>query len=680
MHISLVRVATTWLPLFLLFILLALISPLFTGGSLAQPADASMTVTTDELVYQPGDDITFSITIDTGGQALSGDLMLEVYPPASPRASDIFDGESLGDELIEAGPDLAGEQTIDFTTDAASLGLEPGGYPVKVTLVDDGGELLAASTWLAVVAPDQRQPLDLVMLFTISGPPERNPGGDFLSTGLLDRCRNQPPPADSLLQHLQITTDYPDIKTVYAIEPLLLDQLQDLGDGFTLRREEEVTDYPADSMEAADAKACLESLGDMAAADNTEVLSSPYAFTRLPLLAKQGWSDGNSQYRIGDDTLAGALLLTTAPAGAYAPGLEITTDSLRYMAATGNDYTVLAGSSRADIAGELKQGDVSHRIRDISGERITGFFADDGASAALLGRNPDPAAFMAVLANAYATGEGGPLLVAAAASPPALSVDSRDRVYRALSEGGWVNTLTLAEARDRYRPDTEPVTLLRYIDPTAGYLAQTYYQRLSQVHGRYEDYRAAVDSHEPVLLDLSKLLFTAESDYLAGEEARPGDVNRGLEYLDAVERITGDELDSLKIDVDTPWLQRDMDGTATITISNSAPHAFNLNLTLEGDGVELTEDYQTEIRVEPGAETIRVPFRTDGWNRLSASVSSGDTVIAEDSAVIHPISGRVWIVIIVAVAALVAGGLYYFFVIRPAGVSRRPPKSKGVAK
>ncbi|HDY69972.1 MAG TPA: hypothetical protein ENH54_03465, partial [Actinobacteria bacterium] len=112
MHISLVRVATTWLPLFLLFILLALISPLFTGGSLAQPADASMTVTTDELVYQPGDDITFSITIDTGGQALSGDLMLEVYPPASPRASDIFDGESLGDELIEAGPDLAGEQTI----------------------------------------------------------------------------------------------------------------------------------------------------------------------------------------------------------------------------------------------------------------------------------------------------------------------------------------------------------------------------------------------------------------------------------------------------------------------------------------------------------------------------------------------------------------------------------------
>ncbi len=669
-----------WPALLLLFILLALISPLFTGGGLAQPADASMTVGTDELVYQPGDDITFSITIDTGGQALSGDLVLEVYPPASPTASGIFDGEALEDEPIEAELDLTGEQVMDYTTDTAALGLEPGGYPVRVTLAGDGGELLAASTWLAIVAPDQREPLDLVMLFTISGPPERNPGGEFLSMGLLDRCRNQPRAADSLLQHLQITTDYPGIKTVYAIEPLLLDQLQDLGDGFALRREEGVTEYPADSMEAADATACLKSLGDMAAADNTEVLSSPYAFTRLPLLAKEGWSDGNSQYRIGDDTLTGALLLTAEPEGAYAPGLEITTDSLRYLAATGNDYTVLAGSSRADIAGELKQGAVSHRIRDVSGERITGFFADDGASAALLGREPDPAAFMAVLANAYATGEGGPLLVAAAASPPALTADSRDRVYQALSKGGWVNTLTLAEARDKYRPDTEPVTLLKYIDPTTGYLAQTYYQRLSRVHGRYEDYRAAVDSHEPVLLDLSKLLFTAESNYLAGEEARPEDVNRGLEYLDAIERITGDEFDSLKIDVDTPWLQRDMEGTATITISNSAPHAFNLNLALGGDGVELTEDFQTEIRVEPGAQTIQVPFRTDGWNRLSASVSSGDTIIAEDSAMIHPISGRVWIVVIAAVAALFAGGLYYFFVIRPAGVSSKPPKSKSVAK
>ncbi len=647
-----------------------------SGSGLAQSSPAAITAAPDQLVYQPGDDIDFTINVDPGGGSLSGDLVLEVFPPASPLDPTAFDAEPLADELVEADLDISSGQTILHATDTTTLGLDPGGYPVGFSLVGDEGEQLTGRTWLAVVAPDQREPLDLVMVFSLSGPPDRNASGEFISTGVLDRCGEDQGVAGSLLQPAELATGYPDVKTVYAIEPLLLDELQDMAGGFSLKRDDGSSDYPDSSPEAADATACLQSLADAAAVDNTELLSTPFAYTNLPLLAKQGWSDGNGQYRIGDDVLSRTLMLSEEPDGGYAPGLEVTTDSLRYLAATGNDYTVLPASARSDMAGEGLEGAVSLRVRDISGERITVFFADEAASEALLGPAPDPAAFMAVLAQAYESGDAGPLLVAASTTPsPALDAGARGRVYQVLSQAGWVRTLTLAEARDKYRPDSEPVTLLRYIDPATGYLTRTYYERLSRAHGSFEDYKAAVDGHEPVLYDLSRLLFTAESDYLAGEDASPDDANRGLEFLNEVERVTGDEFSRLKVDVDTPWLQRRMSGTATITINNDSPHPFNVRLALEGDGVEFTEGYQEEVRAEPGATVMEVAFDTDGWNRLSASLSSGDTVIAENSAVIHPISGRVWIVIIVAAAALLAGIFYYMFVIRPAGVGRRPPKS-----
>lgn len=654
------KIAALLLPLLLMV-------ALTTGGD-ALAADATLAISTDKYVYIPGDDITFEITINSGGQQVGGDLVLEVFPAAPPLSTELFTGEPLTSELIEADYSVNGEASISFGTDAATLGLDPGGYPVRVSISNEGEPPVAGDTWLAIVASGDRDPMDLVLLWTVGNPPERNAQGEFTSTALVDRCRSELGRPDSLLQHEDMASRFPDVRTVYAIEPALLDQLQDLADGFQLRQEDSLVDYPATSGEAAAAFACLESLSNAAAADSTEVLSAPFAYTHLPLLAKEGWSDGSSQYRIGDDVLIKALMIPLEPSGAYVPMLDLTTDSLRYIAATGGEYAVLAGAIRSQVQGNTQAGTVSFRLRDVSGERITSFFAADGASAALLGTSPDVPTFFAALANAYS--EGGPLLIAAAAQPsPALTAAQREEVYAELAESAWLNTITMAEAKDKYRPDTEPVTLLRYIDPVAGYISQSYFQRLSRTHAHYEDLRISLDTHEPVLQQLDRLLFTAESSYFAGEGADPAAANRGLEYLDEIERITDAEFRGLTIDVDTPWLQRAMNGSATINIENDSGHPFTVDLMLEGEGVQLTGNYESTVRVEPGKTQIVVPFITEGWNSLDASISSGDTVIAGDSAVIHPISGRVWIVIIVTLVALMAGLAYYFFVMRRAGES-----------
>ncbi len=650
----------------LLLLMAAGTSVVMTADARAQPVPGGITVTTGRLVHAPGDDITFTIAVNTGGGQAAGDLVLEVFPAASPLSPDPFAEEPLASELAAADYTAGDGESISFETDTDALDLDPGGYPVRVSLQGEEGVLAAGSTWLAIVAEGDRDPLDLVLLWTVGNPPERNARGEFISTGLVDRCRSELDRPDTLLQHEEISAAFPGIRSVYAIEPALLDQLQDLSDGFQLRQGDKLVDYPATSGEAAAAAACLESFARAAAMENTEVLSSPFAFTQLPLLAKEGWSDGSSQYRIGDDVLTRALMLPLEPIGAYIPLLDLTTDSLRYVAATGGEYAVLAGAIRAQVEGNLQEGAVSFRLRDVSGERITGFFADDGASAALLGESPDAAAFFAALANAYVEGE--PLLIAAAVPPsPALTAEQRQGVYTALSEAPWLNSITMAEAKDKYRPDTQPVTLLRYVDPTSSYISQAYFQRLSETHARYEDLRASLDTHEPVLQQLDRLLFTAESFYLAGDGADPAAANRGLEYLDEIDGITDEEFRGLGIDVDTPWLQRSMEGTATVNIENSSGHPFTVDLVLEGEGVELTGTYETRLRLEPGETRIEVPFVTEGWRTLDARISSGGTEIAADGAVIHPIAGRVWIVIIVALAALAAALAYYFVVMRRAG-------------
>lgn len=651
------------LPILVLCLMaLALLATAAPAGA----EEATITVTTDEFLYSPGESVLFEITVDSGDATLDGDLLLEVYDADIPSSAAAFQGETVYDTVIESGYSNTGRDSIQYEASISGMGLGSGGYPVRVSLWEDGEEVLTGETWLAVIKSTDEEPIDLLLLWSVGAPPERNAAGEFTGTNLVDRTSEEPRSPDTLLQHLEIAGSYPDIKTVYAIEPSLLDQLDDMSNGFDVRRDDDVEVFPDTSVEAAAAAETLESLKDLAASRNVEILSAPYAYTQLPLLAKEGWSDGNGQYRVGDDVLGRLLELPGDPAGVYAPGLNVTTDSLRYLAATGGEYAVLGGFTWSSVEGHTPEGTVSYRLRDVSGERITSFFASDIASYGLLGDPADPGAFFAALVNAYLEDE--PLLIAASpVAEPAITAQQRDKVYSLLDGEEWINSITLNEAKEKYRPDTEPVTLLRYVDPTSGYVSSTYYDRLADVHGAYEDYRAAVDTHEPRLSELSKMIFTAESEYWAGEKALPGDANRGMEYLGEIERITGEEFRQLSVDVDTPWLQRTAPGNATVTINNESAHAFTVDMLIEGDGVEFPEGYEQRVRLEPGQSEFEVAYSADGWSGLKARISSGSTLIADDAASIHPVSGRAWIVIIVALLALLGGTAYYFIVIRAGG-------------
>lgn len=631
-------------------------------------ADAGLTVTTDSLIYHPGDKVTFNISLNGGGANLSGDLELKIYPPASTQSAAAFTAQPLATKGIQQAVDFSGEKTVTFEAKLSDLDADgSGGYPVRVSLVRDGKEVLGSNTWLAVADPGGHQPVDLVLVWTVGAPPERNPAGQFENGALVGRCQAGTAAPDSLLQHQALQSQFPRVKTTYAVEPSLLEQLKALAGGFDLRQGGKVTSYPAGSPEATAAAGCLESLRQLAANDaNTEIVASPYTFTSLPMLARDGWDDGTGQYALGDDVIDNELGLKATPSGVYAPGLDVTTDSLRYLAVTGGVYTVLSGSMRTGVQGRPgTEGEPSYRLRDIGGERITAFFADDDASQALLGSQPDPNAFFAALANDYRDDSHTRLVIAAAPAPsPAIAAGQRQRVYNAINQESWINPITLGEANAKYKPSTVPSTLLRYNDPVSGYISETYYQRLSDVHEMYEDYRAGVDSEQAELAAATRNLFTAESAYLINRNVSPEDANRGLAFLDTVAGFVQGELGNLSISIKTPLLQGSGDGEALVTIKNGNQYAFTADIAVEGGDVEFPQGGQQRLRLEPGTTELRVPYRSSGWAPLIASIQSRGHILAKDGATIHPVSGRVWIVVIVAAAALLGGLLYIMLVVR----------------
>lgn len=652
------------ITLLFLFLILALV--VVSTDHPAQAAGSGMVVVTDRLIYAPGDKVNFDIVADSAGRSLSGELVLRVYPPASPLAANAFTVAPIFEASVKKDFSITGQAVAGYQAKTGDLKADGGGYPVKVSLVQNGVEVLWGTTWLAVTDGQGHEPLDLVMLWTASSPPQRNAQDQFIGMRLLERCQASTQTGESLLQHLAFLNKYPQLKTSYAIEPALLDQLGDMADGFEVVEGDKAGTFSDASPEARIAADCLENLRQLAVGDNAEILSAPYSFVSLPVLARQGWEDGNGQFRLGHDVLLESLELPGVPDGTYAPELYVTTDSLRYLAATGGEYVTLSGNSRGSVQGRDIGGEVNYRLRDLSGERITSFFADDAASVSLLGNSPDPNAFFAALVNSYVSAEPNRLVITASPTPtPPLSIEQRDRVYGTLAGQAWIHSLTLGDARRKYRPDTQPATLLKYDDPLAGYVARTYYERLDAVHTDFEDYRAAVDNDESELVKLTRRMYTAENAYWLDERANPDDVNRGLAYLDEIDKAVSDETSGLSITIDTPLVQRSGDGEARITVANSRLHPFTLDIVVEGnEGVTFPEGAERRLRVETGSTEFTVPYHSDGWSRLDASARSRGNNMVEDGASIHPIAARVWLALSIILAGIGLAAAYIFLVVR----------------
>ena len=178
--------------------------------------------------------------------------------------------------------------------------------------------------------------------------------------------------------------------------------------------------WPEDSEAARNAAQALAAFKSTAGRENVQIVPGPYALPDLTMVARDGWPDGLDQMLLGKQLVQSVLGLPASPRGAYAPGLEMTTDSLGFFSGASIDYTVVMPDVARDLVETPTDLSQPVRARDRDNGRLTLFFADPRLRATLAAPW-DANVFFAALAAELAAGKTGPFVVAAAddyALPP----------------------------------------------------------------------------------------------------------------------------------------------------------------------------------------------------------------------------------------------------------------------
>ena len=310
-------------------------------------------------------------------------------------------------ELGNVGPLV----TATLTVPADKL-TQPGAYFAVVHLTAQGGKSGKAAVWVGRVSalpPD----IDLAFVLPVAVGVHRDPEGDFVDEVVQAAAVPKAAAPGSLYAYFDTAQRFPDLHMTLGVEPILLEQLRAQADGFTVVDGDKKQQLTKDSEAARNATQALVAFESTAGRENVQIVPGPYAMPDLTMVARDGWPDGLDQMLLGKQVVQSVLGLPDSPRGAYAPGLEMTTDSLGLFSGASIDYTVVM----PDVARDLVEtpADLSHpvRARDRDNGRLTLLFADPRLRATLAAPW-DANLFFAALAAELADGKTGPFVVAAA--------------------------------------------------------------------------------------------------------------------------------------------------------------------------------------------------------------------------------------------------------------------------
>jgi len=492
----------------------------------------------------------------------------------------------------------------------------------------------------------------------------RDPGGafvdDFVQTAVIPRADQE----GSLYGLFGAIDQNRDWHLTLGVEPLFLAQIRDLADGYRERTDGgDVAEVPAGEGAAPDAEQALTTLSRVVSLDAMQAIPAPYAMPALPILAREDWGDGFEQMQLGKLEFQSTLQVSAVPDGAYAPGLEITTDSLEAFSRASIGYVVV----REEVAHDLAEAPATRRrpvrVQNGDNDRLTLMLADEELQAAMA--PPwDSARFAAAVAATLAQGGTG-LLVAAPVDDYVLPpVGYLNELGALLTSTPWIRTLTLEEALREWPPATRPIFLSRYGGFVEGYVGREFVEGLRTAHASVAALAGAADSERAPLDSLRRMLFEAESRYWFVAGVDPKVANLGLSYLDAIDRAVTEEFDKVDIVGDKSVIIVGGTGEVPVAIVNQAGYPMNVRVTVVGSGVEVGDGGVLDVSLATQENVFSIPVTVAGGrSTVEVQVTAGDTIVDQAMIEIRSIAvGPVvaWVVAIVALIVLIGWAILRF--------------------
>jgi molecular chaperone Hsp33 len=344
----------------------ALLALLFLFGSpssaaAAQAASADLTVAMDRALTQVSESAAITISgdaiaaLDAGATVevrVTGPASLVQITQSSAALPIVGSFTIAAESLSEAArPDAS---QLHLPIPMTALPVSSGAYRVTVDIRSDGVLVAKGGTWMGRVAP-RGGSLDLAFVWRAELGIHTDPQGRVFDTVLQEACAT----GGALPGLAGLSARFPDWRFSLGIEPVLLTQLRDLSDGYTMADGSEAgAVVGSDDQTSKDAKAVLVSLAGNAEADTVEVAAAPYAGPDLGLLGTQDWRDGFSQVQLGKQEVLQTLALGLPPSGAFSPGLDLSSDSVGDYGQASVDHVLVDAGVDGTVRGYVENPDV----------------------------------------------------------------------------------------------------------------------------------------------------------------------------------------------------------------------------------------------------------------------------------------------------------------------------------
>ena len=546
-------------------------------------------------------------------------------------------------------------------TDAALFG-ENAVYPMKIELRShDETVATIRSPVIFLQNPRPIVPIDLTWTFVLSAPILYLPDGTFRSSWL----ERQVAPEGGLRQEvtalvaLEAAPKPPPVDVV--VSPQLLDQLERMRRGYTVRTDTGVDHVAAGRDGAAGADLVLRDLRSIAASSGVELSAMPFADPSIPALMSSGLAgDVATQLTRGDQEVQAVLGRGSVPGLLHPPDSRLDQASLYELHQNGVRLLLVDDDT-------VQEPSPSPRSLGFAKPAVAGLSI--GTSSPLRAVVPDHGV-QQLLASGHA-GEDSRLAVQSVLGELAAIWLERPSVPRGtsliLSErtplpgaffgqfthmvGGapWVRRIRASAMAAVHPPPTDrPAELIARSGPR---FSAAYLSALAAARQRVRTYRSLVADNTALPDRLDQLLLVAEAGQFASSE------QLGEEFLGQVTARLQTEFTAVRPNTTQPITLTSHTGNVPVPIQNRTGHTVKVRVQLQSNRLFPDGDSPPQLVQVPADGTVltfHVQARTSGRFPVVVKILTpdGQTVISEGRLVVRSTAYNVVALVITIGAAL----------------------------
>jgi hypothetical protein len=639
--------------------------------------DVRMAFSKDSYWYQPGATVKMRVTLDNRARTSvkSVDVRLRVHVKNKSRADldATFNGkpvksykqtETLGKNLTLA----TGNNAFDFQMRLGEGRYTDGVYPMTIEALKSGSVLASAISEMVVFSSadlSNVQPLRLSMVFDTLEPPHRGPDGKFKNDELAAEC-NPGKQAGWYSTLVWMTEKWPDLGLSFSMSPMLLEDLQAMSEGYTIKRGDKELRVGPGSKSAENASAVLSGFRRIAQSQRYQVLALPAAAPDLETLVSLRWvSDAKAQIAAGYKTLEKDLDTALGHEYMVPPGLAANTRVLKDLRQEAGQFLMLSPDLllRTREGKKLLRGNTLAQPVKVMGARksdnLMAIFEDARmrdlfARVSQSGDSQGVAqCILSELTNFYL--EQPEKLRDCAVLWPGWWHPSREtanEVIKAITSAPWLKNTTLGESMMSVPTlDNDPLTIPEPPAPEDEYFAQ-----VGRARDLMKSYTAMVMPENPLLPPLLNDVWVSQSDVWSQWNRKV----EGLTYASAAINTIDTEVAKITLPATGSISLTSGDSKIPLTIVNGTSYRITATLELASNGLTFPSGSQQKVRVEPKENLLEIPvvIKKKGRVRFQARLEAQNFILGEVDFTVLTSRFNTFAVMVVAGLLALIGGLW----------------------